>query len=179
MREGSPQAPWRWERIVHPSLPLLLATDGDDRLVYVGLGSGLDGLRGHAARHGAAIGCERRGRSAAGRQLADYLAGHRRDFDLALRPLGTAFQRAAWQALQAIPYGHTSTYGEQARRLGRPGASRAVGRANAKNPLPIVIPCHRVIGRDGNLVGFGGGVRVKRWLLEHEAAQLPLDLARA
>lgn len=104
------------------------------------------------------------------RQLAEYFAGTRREFDLPLAAAGTEFQLAAWQALQAIPYGLTISYGELARRIGRPRAVRAVGAANGANPIPIVIPCHRVIGADGRLTGFGGGLPVKRRLLELEGA---------
>ena len=103
-------------------------------------------------------------------QLREYFAGERRVFDLRLRALGTDFQRRAWQALVAIPYGETRTYGQQAAALGSPNASRAVGRANSLNPLPIVVPCHRVIGSNGQLTGFAGGLQRKRWLLEHEGA---------
>ena len=102
------------------------------------------------------------------RQLAEYFAGRRRTFELTLAPEGTAFQRATWRALTEIPYGTTLSYGELARRVGRPGASRAVGAANGANPLPIVVPCHRVIGADGSLTGFGGGLPAKRALLALE-----------
>jgi methylated-DNA-[protein]-cysteine S-methyltransferase len=102
------------------------------------------------------------------RQLAEYFAGERTDFDLPLRPAGTAFQLVAWRALTRIPYGRTVSYGEQARRVGHPGRARAIGAANGRNPLPIVVPCHRVIGADGSLVGFGGGLAIKAWLLDHE-----------
>lgn len=101
-------------------------------------------------------------------QLAAYFAGTLRDFDLALAPRGTAFQQAAWKALCQIPYGATETYGQQARRMGRPSATRAVGAANGQNPLPIVIPCHRVIGSDGKLTGYAGGLHFKKALLAHE-----------
>jgi methylated-DNA-[protein]-cysteine S-methyltransferase len=114
-------------------------------------------------------------------QLAEYFDGTRRVFELRLAPRGTEFQLATWRALTEIPYGTTLSYGELARRLGRPGASRAVGAANGANPLPIVVPCHRVIGADGSLTGFGGGLPIKRTLLELEKAacvaparQLPL-----
>jgi methylated-DNA-[protein]-cysteine S-methyltransferase len=106
--------------------------------------------------------------SEAARQLDEYFAGERQQFDLPLEPAGTEFQLAAWQALTRIPYGRTVSYGEQARRLGLAGKARAVGAANGRNPLPIVVPCHRVIGADGSLVGFGGGLEVKAWLLDHE-----------
>lgn len=105
---------------------------------------------------------------AAARQLDEYFAGTRRSFELPLDLRGTAFQVAAWQALAEIPFGETRTYAEQAARLGRPNAFRAVGAANARNPLSIVLPCHRVIGSDGSLTGFGGGLDAKRALLEHE-----------
>jgi methylated-DNA-[protein]-cysteine S-methyltransferase len=103
-------------------------------------------------------------------QLARYFAGERVDFDLPLRPRGTPFQQRVWAALREIPYGETVSYGELARRLGTPGASRAVGLANGRNPISIVIPCHRVIGADGSLTGYGGGLARKSWLLEHEGA---------
>ena len=102
-------------------------------------------------------------------QLNAYFAGKLRRFDLPLAPEGTPFQREVWSALTAIPYGETLSYGELARRLGRPAASRAVGAANGQNPIPIVIPCHRVIGADGSLTGFGGGLAIKRRLLDFEA----------
>ena len=102
-------------------------------------------------------------------QLEAYFAGELRRFELRLAPEGTPFQREVWSALTAIPYGETVSYGELARRLGRPAASRAVGAANGQNPIPIVIPCHRVIGADGSLTGFGGGLAIKRRLLDLEA----------
>lgn len=102
-------------------------------------------------------------------QLAAYFAGRLTRFDLALAPEGTPFQREVWSALTEIPYGETVSYSELARRIGRPAATRAVGAANGKNPLPIVVPCHRVIGADGSLTGFGGGISIKRRLLDLEA----------
>ena len=108
------------------------------------------------------------------RQLEEYYAGERREFDLKVAPEGSEFQRRVWRALREIPFGETTSYGELAARLGRPGASRAVGRANATNPVCLVTPCHRVIGKDGSLTGFGGGMEKKRWLLEHESAQRSL-----
>jgi len=101
-------------------------------------------------------------------QLSAYFRGELREFDLALEPRGTAFQREVWAALREIPWGTTISYGELANRIGRPNASRAVGAANGQNPIPIVIPCHRVIGKDGSLTGFGGGLATKRRLLEIE-----------
>ena len=104
------------------------------------------------------------------RQLGEYFEGQRQRFELPLSPRGTAFQRAVWTTLADIPYGGTWSYRDLAQRIGRPTATRAVGAANGRNPLPIVLPCHRVIGADGSLTGFGGGLPTKRWLLELEGA---------
>ncbi|HKW42001.1 MAG TPA: methylated-DNA--[protein]-cysteine S-methyltransferase [Gemmatimonadales bacterium] len=109
------------------------------------------------------------------RQLAEYFAGTRTTFDLPLDAIGTAFQRHVWDALRSIPYGSTLSYSDLARRLGDERATRAVGAANARNPIPIIVPCHRVVGARGELTGFGGGLDRKRWLLEHEGALLPLE----
>jgi methylated-DNA-[protein]-cysteine S-methyltransferase len=103
-------------------------------------------------------------------QLAEYFRGDRRRFDLPLAPRGTDFQREVWRALADIPYGETRSYSEIARAIGRPRAVRAVGAANGRNPLPIVVPCHRVIGSDGSLTGFAGGLSAKTCLLELEGA---------
>ena len=108
----------------------------------------------------------------AARQLGEYFRRERRDFDLPLAPRGTPFQLRVWQELQAIPYGATVSYAELAARVGSPGAYRAVGRANGTNPIPVVIPCHRVINVGGALGGYGGGLPVKRALLELEGALL-------
>jgi len=102
------------------------------------------------------------------RQLREYFAGRRQEFDLPLAPKGTEFQRKVWRKLQEIPYGETISYGELAKRVGNPKASRAVGSANGKNRIPIVIPCHRVIAGDGGLGGFGGGLTTKEKLLALE-----------
>ena len=102
------------------------------------------------------------------RQLREYFAGNRATFDLPLAPKGTAFQRSVWRQLQEIPYGETISYGELARRVGNPKASRAVGSANGANPIPIVIPCHRVINKNGRLGGYGGGLWRKQFLLKLE-----------
>jgi methylated-DNA-[protein]-cysteine S-methyltransferase len=106
---------------------------------------------------------------AATAQLAEYFAGRRTAFDLPLAPHGTPFQRAVWEQLLLIPYGETRTYGELARALGKPAAQRAVGGANHENPISIIVPCHRVIGADGSLTGYGGHVDRKRQLLDLEA----------
>ncbi len=101
-------------------------------------------------------------------QLEAYFAGELQEFDLRLAPAGTPFQLRVWNELAEIPYGETISYGELAKRVGKPSAARAVGAANGRNPLPIVLPCHRVIGSNGKLVGFGGGLDVKETLLETE-----------
>ncbi|WP_353249061.1 methylated-DNA--[protein]-cysteine S-methyltransferase [Salinisphaera sp. T31B1] len=101
-------------------------------------------------------------------QLDEYFAGRRSTFDLVTAPAGTAFQQRVWQALQQIPYGQAESYGQLAERIGSPKAARAVGLANGRNPISIVIPCHRVIGAGGQLTGYGGGLERKRWLLDHE-----------
>ncbi|HEY0505011.1 MAG TPA: methylated-DNA--[protein]-cysteine S-methyltransferase [Lysobacter sp.] len=104
------------------------------------------------------------------RQLREYFAGQRRDFELPLAPRGTDFQQAVWHTLASIPYGATISYAQLAQRVGRPSAVRAVGAANGRNPLPLVLPCHRVIGSDGSLTGFGGGLPTKEFLLRMEGA---------
>lgn len=103
-------------------------------------------------------------------QLLDYFAGRRKGFDLPINPVGTPFQRKVWLTLAKIPYGKTWSYGELAQKVGKPAAARAVGAANGRNPLPILLPCHRVVGSDGSLTGFGGGLKVKALLLAHEGA---------
>ncbi|MHB8424822.1 MAG: methylated-DNA--[protein]-cysteine S-methyltransferase [Gammaproteobacteria bacterium] len=110
------------------------------------------------------------------RQLKAYFAGKLRQFDLPLKPEGTAFQMRVWRALRTIPYGETWSYGQLARRIGKPAASRAVGAANGQNPIPIIVPCHRVIGADGSLTGFGGGLSIKQKLLELESGERHLLL---
>lgn len=109
-------------------------------------------------------------------QLAEYFEGRRQTFDLPLDPRGTPFQLEVWEVLRTIPYGATITYGEQADRLGDRRKIRAVAAANGRNPLPIIVPCHRVIGADGSLTGFAGGLPNKAWLLAHERGQGRLDL---
>jgi len=110
--------------------------------------------------------------SRAARELAEYFAGKRRQFTIPLSPAGTDFQRRVWAALEAIPYGETTTYGALAAQIGNPRACRAVGMANNRNPIPIFIPCHRVVGADGSLTGYAGGLDAKQLLLELEGASL-------
>jgi methylated-DNA-[protein]-cysteine S-methyltransferase len=151
-----------WHEIETPIGTLLLAGDGE-RLTRIHFQSGPRPLRpppqwiATAGPFANAI-----------EQLKAYFAGQCRHFDLPLSPAGTEFQRRVWRALRDIPYGETISYGELARRVGNPRASRAVGLANGANPLPIVVPCHRVIGANGTLTGFGGGLPIKRALLALE-----------
>lgn len=140
-------------------------------LTLVSDGKALTGLymnnEKHAARRAMAI-RDKKMLKHPREQLQAYLAGDLREFDLALAAAGTVFQRRVWRALCDIPYGETISYGELARRIGQPKAARAVGLANGQNPISIVVPCHRVIGADGSLTGYGGGLARKRWLLAHE-----------
>ena len=107
-------------------------------------------------------------------QLEQYFAGERTDFDLDVELVGTPFERRVWEEVRAIPYGHTASYAEIARRIGRPSACRAVGRANGRNPVAVIVPCHRVVGSDGSLTGYAGGVEMKRALLDLEGGALAL-----
>jgi methylated-DNA-[protein]-cysteine S-methyltransferase len=110
------------------------------------------------------------------KQLEEYFARQRTTFDLPLEALGSAFEHRVWNALRAIPFGTTTTYGALAKQLGDRNATRAVGLANGKNPIPIIVPCHRVVGAKGELTGFGGGLDCKRWLLEHEGSLMRLGV---
>lgn len=149
-----------------PVQPLLLTSDG----------TALTGLYMVEHRHGPEVGADWAERPDAEpfeetkRQIAAYFAGQLTEFNLPLAPQGTEFQRRVWQELQHIPYGATLSYGELARRLGSPNASRAVGLANGRNPISIIVPCHRVIGANGKLVGYGGGLSRKESLLSLEAS---------
>jgi methylated-DNA-[protein]-cysteine S-methyltransferase len=137
----------------------------------------LTGVHMSEQRHAPKLpaGCERddAGLAHVVAQLDAYFAGALTDFDVPMAMRGTDFQRRVWAGLCEIPYGETISYGELARRVGNPQASRAVGLANGRNPLAIIVPCHRVIGADGSLTGYGGGLERKVWLLEHETAHRP------
>ncbi len=141
-------------------------------LLLVGDGAALIGLYMSDHKHQAPLpdGCRRDDGTfrEARAQLRDYFAGTRTTFDLPLRGTGTPFQERVWRGLCAIPFGQTETYGALARRLGDANASRAVGMANGRNPISIIVPCHRVVGANGALTGYGGGLERKQWLLEHE-----------
>jgi methylated-DNA-[protein]-cysteine S-methyltransferase len=143
-------------------------------------GSGLSGLYFAQHRHRPTdLGTESATPFAAAReQLAEYFAGRRLAFDLELEPIGTPFQRRVWDGLAGIGYGRTESYGQLARRIGAPAAVRAVGLANGRNPLSIVVACHRVVGSSGRLTGYAGGLDAKRWLLDHEAAVTGRQLSR-
>jgi len=149
-------------------LGLLLIAGRDQALAFIGLPEGRSILRPADTWRR-----DDRAWPEATRQLAAYFAGRLTVFDLPLRPEGTPFQQQVWRALRDIPYGETRSYAQVAAALGRPAAVRAVGRANGSNPLPIVVPCHRVIGSDGTLTGYGGGLAAKRWLLDLERRNRP------
>jgi methylated-DNA-[protein]-cysteine S-methyltransferase len=145
-----------------------------DELLLTGNGTSLTGVFMTPHRHGPARGADWVRDDAAfaeaTRQLREYFDGRRTSFALPLAPAGTAFQQRVWMALRAIPYGQTVSYGDIARTIGNPKAVRAVGLANGRNPISIIVPCHRVIGSDGALTGYGGGIERKQWLLTHEGA---------
>lgn len=151
-----------YDNLDSPIGPLRLVSDGE-HLCGLYMGEENANQTGRQQRHDPALLCE------AVRQLKAYFAGDLHQFDLPLAAAGTAFQKRVWRALCDIPYGETISYGELARRIGNPKASRAVGLANGRNPISIVVPCHRVIGANGALTGYGGGLPRKRWLLQHEA----------
>jgi len=157
----------RWGTIETPFATFAAWVDERGRLVRFNLSA-----KGAASVDRAAVHDER----AIGevrRQVNEYCAGERTEFELELAPSGTEFQRAVWDALLAIPYGETRSYGEIARAIGQPQAARGVGAANHANPIALIVPCHRVIGADGSLTGYGGGLPLKRALLAHEAAHRP------
>jgi O-6-methylguanine DNA methyltransferase len=149
--------------VASPFRSLCVAVDGDGRLVEIRF----DRRRPEGRRDA------KRCKDAAS-QLGEYFAGKRREFELALAPVGTEFQLRVWNALRAIPYGAVRNYADIARAIGQPGAARAVGQANGCNPLPIVIPCHRVIASDGTIGGYSGGLAIKHRLLALEGAELDL-----
>ena len=150
-----------------PIGPLLLVAD-EGGLTYIGLPKrGAAQAAPDDAQHAPSK------LRAARHQFEEYFSGTRYTFDLPLHPHGTSFQLEVWGALLAIPYGETTSYAAIAQRIGRPNAVRAVGAANGANPLSIIVPCHRVIGSDGDLTGYGGGLPAKRWLLAHERTHAP------
>lgn len=160
-----------------PCGPLFCVVNEDGAVVRIEFENGRESqkLTRRLADEGFEIVEDRERTAEVRRQLEEYFAGERQTFDLTLAPEGTAFERSVWNELSRIPYGQTRSYAEIARTLGKPGAARAVGRANGANPIPIVVPCHRVIGANGSLTGFGGGLEVKSLLLEIEGAALPFS----
>lgn len=155
----------RYTYVDSPIGSLLLAGDGET-LSLLGFERGK-----MCRRHEASWRRDDAGFVDARRQLAEYFAGSRQRFELKLAPAGSEFQRAVWSALTRIPFGETWSYGQLAQHLGRPKAARAVGAANGTNPIPVIIPCHRVIGANGRLTGFGGGLMTKRQLLTLEGCR--------
>jgi methylated-DNA-[protein]-cysteine S-methyltransferase len=152
-----------WDLVPSPFRSLCVAVDGDGKLVEIRFDGGRPEGRRDAKR------CKD-----AAAQLGEYFAGRRREFDLPLAPVGTDFQLRVWHALRDIPFGAVRNYGDIARAIGKPGASRAVGQANGANPLPIVIPCHRVLASDGSIGGYSCGIDVKHKLLALEGVELDL-----
>jgi methylated-DNA-[protein]-cysteine S-methyltransferase len=160
----------RWDTMASPIGTLLLTGTKEGLTgLYLETGGAASAAVMSAVRDPAAF-------AEAKRQLQEYFDGTRREFSLPLLPEGTPFQQMVWEALRDIPFGTTISYQELANRIGAEKAVRAVGAANGANPIPIIIPCHRVIGADGSLTGYGGGIERKRWLLDHEAGQRPLAL---
>ena len=151
-------------------MDLILFDSPSGRLALLGAAACITGLARPSAPVPRIAGHEPPVLAEARRQVLEYLAGARRSFDLPLDPRGTSFQRRVWAALTAIPWGETRTYAQIAAAVGSPRAVRAVGQANHRNPIPILIPCHRVVGADGTLTGYGGGLELKRKLLELEGA---------
>jgi methylated-DNA-[protein]-cysteine S-methyltransferase len=163
LRHDTAEEPYYWDLVPSPLGAIIVTVDEDARLTEIRLdGEQRDGPR------------DARRCAAACAQLAEYFAGKRHEFDLQLAPHGTPFQRRVWQALLAIPFGSVRTYGDVARDIGQPHATRAVGQANGRNPLPIVIPCHRVIAGDGTIGGYSSGLNVKHRLLALEGIELKL-----
>ncbi len=162
------------DEIGSPAGPIAFAVDEEGALVWLGFTEDDYELtaEGELDREGYLLERDPGRTAPARKQLQEYSAGVRREFDLPLALVGSAWQKAVWRALTEIPYGETRSYGEIAASVGRPGAARAVGRANATNRLPLVVPCHRVIAADGTLGGFNGGLHLKERLLRHEARVL-------
>ena len=151
----------RMHTIESPIGPLTIVADEQGRLVELSFRM-IPDAPGHHPTAEAAVAA----------QLSEYFAGSRKSFDLELAPRGTEFQRAVWTELCRIPYGDTVSYADLARRIGKPSAVRAVGAANGANPIAVIVPCHRVIGSNGSLTGYGGGIERKQWLLALEGRRL-------
>jgi methylated-DNA-[protein]-cysteine S-methyltransferase len=163
LRDDTAEEPYYWELVPSPLGAIIVTVDDDARLTEIRL----DGEQRNGPR-------DARRCAPACAQLTEYFAGKRREFDLQLAPRGTQFQQRVWQALLAIPFGVVRTYGDVARDIGQPLAMRAVGQANGRNPLPIVIPCHRVIAGDGTIGGYSSGLHIKHRLLALEGIEMKL-----
>jgi methylated-DNA-[protein]-cysteine S-methyltransferase len=162
---------WYTTTVDSPCGPLICVVDEDGAVVRIAFSHGRDAQKISNIEL-----IEDAGRTAeVRRQLDEYFAGQREEFDLNLAPHGTPFELSVWEELRRIPFGETRSYADIARALGKPAATRAVGRANGANPIPIVVPCHRVIGSNGSLTGFGGGLDNKVRLLELEGRRLPFS----
>lgn len=159
-------------RFPTPLGPMLAAVDDDGALVALHFSTDDADAAAGLSAHGTEVVWDEDRCAAARRQVEEYFRGERTAFELPVAPRGSDFQRRVWAELARIPYGRTVSYGELARRVGRPGAARAVGRANATNPIPVVLPCHRVVGADGTLTGYAGGMERKERLLALEGARL-------
>ncbi len=176
----APAQTWLVERVEHSVLPLEVACDASGALCAVALHAKRQSIEQVASAAGEVELVEHEGpQSDAARQLEAFLAGERTRLELCLNLHGTPFEKKVWEAVARIEWGQTRSYGQLAVQLDRPGASRAVGRANGRNPVPLVVPCHRVIGSDGSLTGFAGGIKAKAWLLEREAQQTQLFAGRS
>ena len=166
---------WYTTTVDSPCGPLICVVDEDGAVVRIAFSHGRDAQKITDMTTANDL-IEDAGRTAeVRRQLDEYFAGQREEFDLRLAPRGTPFELSVWEELRRIPFGETRSYADIARALGKPAATRAVGRANGANPIPIVVPCHRVIGSNGSLTGFGGGLDNKVRLLELEGRRLPFS----
>jgi len=168
---------WYTTTVDSPCGPLICIIDEDGAVIRIEFGNGREAQKvtGRMAAEGVEIVEDADRTAEVRRQLDEYFAGRRQEFDLPLAPRGTPFELSVWEHLRRIPFGETRSYADVARALGKPAATRAVGRANGANPIPIVVPCHRVIGSNGSLTGFGGGLAAKARLLELEGRSLPFS----
>jgi methylated-DNA-[protein]-cysteine S-methyltransferase len=167
---------WYVTTVESPCGALICVVDEDGAVVRIAFSDGRDAQKIENEKASNPM-AEDAGRTAeVRRQLEEYFAGRREEFDLVLAPRGTPFELSVWEELRRIPFGQTRSYADVARALGKPAATRAVGRANGANPIPIVVPCHRVIGSNGSLTGFGGGLPAKALLLELEGRSLPFSI---
>lgn len=166
---------WYTTTVDSPCGPLICVVDEDGAVVRIAFSNGRDAQKIENEKAASPMAEDASRTAEVRRQLDEYFAGRREEFDLVLAPRGTPFELSVWSELRRIPFGQTRSYADVARALGNPAATRAVGRANGANPIPIVVPCHRVIGSNGSLTGFGGGLDNKARLLELEGLSLPFS----